>query len=67
MLWLFIKPQDEDFEPDWSHCLIHIGSVNFITIGYCTVFTAGQDSVIFCLSAKHVKEGSIKQLSFKKK
>ena len=43
-----------------------IGLVNFSAIGYSTIFTAGQDSVIACLSAKHVKEGRIKQLSFKK-
>ena len=66
MLWPIIKPQDEDVEPDWSDCPMHIGSVNFIAIGYSTIFTAGQDSVIVCLSAKQVKEGRIKQLSFKK-
>lgn len=66
MLWPIIKPQDEDVEPDWSDCPMHIGPVNYIAIAYSTIFTAGQDSVIVCLSAKQVKEGRIKQLNFKK-
>jgi hypothetical protein len=66
MLWPVISIKEENIEPDWSDWPMHIGQVTQINTAYSTIFTSGQDSIIVCLSAKQVKEGRIKQLSFKK-
>ncbi|OMJ77301.1 hypothetical protein SteCoe_23125 [Stentor coeruleus] len=66
MLWPIVMPPDEEAEPEWSEWPVHLGPVNYLSIAYSTIFTAGQDSMIVCLSAKQVKEGRVKQLVFKK-
>ena len=66
MLWPVIIPSSDENDLHWSDWPMHIGPITSVSIAYSTIFTAGQDSVIVCLSSKIVKEGRIKQINFKK-
>ena len=66
MLWPIVLSPEDDSEPEWSEWPVHVGNVNYLSIAYSSIFTAGQDSMVVCLSAKQVKEGRIKQLVYKK-
>lgn len=65
MLWPLVLPIDNETDM-FYHWPVHVGPVTCISMTYSNLFTAGEDSMIICLSAKQVKEGRIKQPVHKK-
>lgn len=66
MLWPIVMPTEDDTGPECSEWPVHVGPINYLNIAYSTIFTAGQDSMVVCLSAQQIKEGRAKPLIFKK-